>query len=91
MKVTVDLPEDIARALEDNGIDLHRQTLEAIAAEGYRTGALDENQICRLLGFESRFDVHALLKAHRVPLRYTMSDVQDDLAAHSDLGLSRRR
>jgi hypothetical protein len=91
MKVTVELPEDIRKALEDSGADIQRQTLEALAVDGYRTGALDENQVRRLLGLDSRFDVHALLKAHRVPLRYTISDLRDDLAAHSELGISHER
>lgn len=85
MEVTVHLPEDIVKALA--GQDLERQALEAIAIEGYRTGALTENQVRRLLSLESRFDVHAVLKAHRVPLRYTASDLEDDMRAHRELGL----
>jgi hypothetical protein len=46
-----------------------RHALETIAVEGYRTGALSEIQVRRLLGLETRFEVHALLKDHRVPLR----------------------
>lgn len=36
----------------------------------------------RLLGLELRFEVHALLKEHRVPLQYTASDLEDDMRAH---------
>jgi predicted HTH domain antitoxin len=86
MQVTVDLPDDISRALEDTWPDLHRQTLEAIGVEGYRTGALTESQVQRLLGFQSRFQIHALLKEHGVPLRYTIDDLENDLAAHRELG-----
>lgn len=71
MQVTLDLPDDI----------------EALAIEGYRTGALTESQVRRLLGLESRFQVHSLLKKHGVPLRYTEADLEDDLAAHRELGL----
>jgi hypothetical protein len=39
--------------------------LETVAAEGYRTGALSEAQIRRMLGLETRFEVHALFKEHR--------------------------
>lgn len=67
--------------------DLNRQALEAIAIEGYRTGALTESQIRRLLGLESRFEVHALLKEHRVALRYSMEDLEEDMAAHRELGI----
>jgi predicted HTH domain antitoxin len=87
MQVTVELPEDIVKALEGQWPDIGRQALEAIAVEGYRTGALTENQVRRLLELESRFDVHALLKAHRVPLQYTASDLEDDMRAHRELGI----
>jgi predicted HTH domain antitoxin len=87
MQVTVELPEDIVKALEGQWSDIGRQALEAIAIEGYRTGALTENQVRRLLELESRFDVHALLKTHRVPLQYTASDLQDDMRAHRELGI----
>jgi predicted HTH domain antitoxin len=87
VQVTVDLPDDISKALEERWPDLQRQTLEAIAIEGYRSGALTEYQVQRLLELDSRFEVHALLKEHRVPLRYTTSDVEDDLEAHRELGI----
>ena len=91
MKVTIDLPEDIAAALRGEWDDLPRRSLEAIAVEAYRTGVLSENQVRRLLNFESRFQVHALLKEHRVPLKYTEADVENDLAVHRDLGILRDR
>jgi hypothetical protein len=69
MRVSLDLPDDISAALEERWRDIPRHAIEALAVEGYRTGALPENQVRRLLGFESRFDMHALLKEHRVPLR----------------------
>lgn len=74
-----------------NGRIFPRQALEAIAIEGYRTGALTENQVQRLLGLDSRFQVHAVLKNHRVSLRYTAEDLEDDLTAHRELGIPRER
>ena len=91
MQVTLDLPDDISAALEEQWQDLPRQALEALAVEGYRTGALTETQVRRLLSFESRFQVHALLKEHRVPLRYSETDLEDDLAAYRELGIPRER
>ena len=67
--------------------NLPRQALEALAVEGYRTGALTEGQVRRLLNLETRFEVHALLKEHRVPLQYTEADLEADLAAHRELGI----
>jgi Uncharacterised protein family (UPF0175) len=91
MQVTIDLPDDISAALEGRWSDLPRQALEALAVEGYRTGALTEGQVRRLLVLETRFQVHALLKDHRVPLQYTAPDVENDVAAHRELGILRDR
>jgi hypothetical protein len=91
MRVTLDLPDDISAALQGSWPDVPLAALEAVAVEGYRTGALAEEQVRRLLKFDSRFQVHALLKAHQVPLRYTEADVEQDLAAHRELGVPRGR
>ena len=88
MHLTIDLPEDIGDALRGRWGDVSRHALETLAVEAYRTGGLSENQVKRLLGFESRFQVHALLKQHEVPLRYTEVDLQNDLTAHRELGIS---
>jgi predicted HTH domain antitoxin len=87
MKVTIQLPADISAALEEQWDNVPRRSLEAIAVEGYRTGALTEAQVRRLLELDTRFQVHALLKEHHVPLRYTEVDVEDDLSAHRALGI----
>ena len=87
MRVTIQLPDDISAALEERWADVPRRSLEAIAAQGYRTGALAEFQVRRLLGLESRFQVHALLKEHNVALRYTAADLEDDLQAQRELGI----
>ena len=87
MKVTIQLPEDISAALEAQWDNVTRRSLEAIAIEGYRTGGLTEAQVRRLLELDTRFQVHALLKEHHVPLRYTEADVEDDLSAHRELGI----
>lgn len=54
--------------LEDQWDDVPRRSAEAIAVEAYRTGALTESQVRKLLGLDTRFQVHALLKEHRVHL-----------------------
>jgi predicted HTH domain antitoxin len=85
MRVTIQLPDDISAVLEEQWDGVPRRSLEAIAVDAYRSGALTESRIRRLLGLESRFQVHALLKAHRVPLHYTPADLEDDLQAQRDL------
>lgn len=91
MKVTIQLPEDISAALEEQWDDVQRRSLEAIAVEGYRTNALTEAQVRRLLELDTRFQVHALLKEHHVPLRYSEADLEDDLSTHRELGILPRR
>ncbi len=87
MDVTISLPEDISESLAGQWGNVARHALETLAVEGYRTGALTEMQVRRLLGLETRFDVHALLKMHKVPLHYTEADLEEDLATHRDLGV----
>jgi predicted HTH domain antitoxin len=87
MRVTIRLPEDISAALEEQWDDVPRRSLEAIAVEGYRTGALTESQVRRLLELDTRFQVHALLKEHHVPLQYAAEDLEDDLRAQRELGI----
>jgi uncharacterized protein UPF0175 len=74
MQLTIDLPEDVTEA-------------QALAVEGYRTGALTEIGVKRLLNFDTRFHVHALLSQFRVPYRYSQADAEQDLAAHRELGI----
>jgi len=87
MKVTIDLPDDVSAALKGRWDDVPRRSLEAIAVEGYRTGALTETQVRRLLQLETRFHTHALLKEHHVPLQYTEADLEDDLRAQREIGV----
>jgi predicted HTH domain antitoxin len=87
MRVTIQLPDDISTALQEQWDDVPRRSLEAIAVEAYRTGALTESQVRRLLGLDSRFQLYALLKEHHVPLQYTSADLEDDLRAQRELGI----
>ena len=86
MKITLDLPDDVAREMGPEVQGLSRVALESIALEGYRSGRLSEEQVRRLLRFESRFDVHAFLKAHGVYLNYTQEDLEQDLATARSIG-----
>ncbi len=91
MQLTIELPEDVSEALKVQWGDLPRRTLETLAIEGYRSGALTESQIRRMLSLESRLQVHALLKRHGVPYRYSEADLAQDLETHRELGILPRR
>jgi hypothetical protein len=79
MQITLNLPEDIARHLEADGLGVTRAALEGLALEGYRSGKLSESQVRRLLEFATRYEVHGFLKEHGVPLRYSDPDLERDM------------
>ena len=91
MQLLLDLPEDISDTLRGQWGDVSQRALEVLAVEGYRSGALSEAQVRRMLGYESRFQVHALLKRHNVPYRLSTADVESDIATHRELGILTRQ
>ena len=88
MKITVELPDDVA-----NRPDPGRQALEALAIEGYRSGALTHYEASQLLQL-SRFEFDALLKRSNVDDHaYDVEDLEQDLETLERLeasGLLRR-
>jgi predicted HTH domain antitoxin len=74
MKITVDLPDDVAQR-PDPG----REALEALAIEAYRSGALTHHQASQLLRV-SRLEFEALLKRRHVEEHaYDVEDLERDL------------
>jgi predicted HTH domain antitoxin len=63
MEITIQIPDDLARLLGQGGGDLSRQTLEALAIDGYRRGSLTQLQVGQLLGL-SRIETEDLLARH---------------------------
>jgi Uncharacterised protein family (UPF0175) len=86
MEVTIHLPEDVARRLQDAWGDVPRRALEGVVLDAYQAGILGESDIRRLLGFETRFEVQDFLHAHQVPLS-TLNDLQRDRETSQRLGL----
>jgi predicted HTH domain antitoxin len=86
MEITVALPEDIAQRP-----DPAREALEALAIEGYRSGALSAYQVQRLLGLETRFQLDGFLKAHNVwEHSYGLEEFEQDRRTLDQLGKARR-
>ena len=50
------------------------------------SGALSEEEVRRVLGYETRVEVHAFLKEHGVHLHYTPSDLEEDRQTLNRLG-----
>ena len=79
MDVQLQIPDDVARVIQSEQPDLSRAALEALALEGYRSERLSEAQVRRMLGFRTRMQVHAFLKAHNVYLNYSIHELENDL------------
>ena len=78
MEITINIPDELAYQVASGGKDPARVALEALAAEGYRSELLSESALRRMLGFQSRMEVHAFLKEHGVYLHYDVSDLKHD-------------
>jgi Uncharacterised protein family (UPF0175) len=74
MRVTVDIPDDVAERLKAAGADLSRRALEAFALEEYRRGQLTKPELRRLLGFGTRDALDGFLKARDVFEPYGLDD-----------------
>jgi len=79
VNVAIELPDDIARQLETAWQDMPRRVLEAIAIEGYRSGALTRGQVQRMLHL-SWWEIETFLKERQVYLHYGEADLTDDRA-----------
>jgi hypothetical protein len=75
MRVTLDIPDDVAVRLKAAGGDLSRRALEALALEEYKRGRLTKPELRRLLGFGSRDALDGFLKAHGVFETYSLEDL----------------
>ena len=78
MDVHLEVPEEFARCLASDSKGLARAALEALAAEGVRSGKLSVFQARTLLGIQSRYEMDGFLKTHGVFLDLTLEDVQKD-------------
>jgi len=73
MEITVKLPNDLAEHKNPG-----REALEALAVEGYRSGALSHYQASQLLGL-SRFAFDAFLKERGIyEHAYSVEDLRED-------------
>jgi predicted HTH domain antitoxin len=80
MRITVDLLGDIPRR-PDRG----RVALEALAIEGYRSGALSHSEASRRVGL-SRFEFERWLHHHHIDDHpYDVEDLEQDLKTHERL------
>jgi predicted HTH domain antitoxin len=88
MRVTVEMPDQIARQWGESPDAVGRHVLEDAAIEGYRAGRLSQRQVGALLGFDY-WQTEAFLQERGVPLNYSAADLEadnvmlDNILAHS--------
>lgn len=79
MQLSVEIPDEVADAMSQDGHDPLRAALEGVAGEGYRTGTLTAYQTQKMLGFSTRYQLDGFLKSHNVMERaYSLEDLQED-------------
>jgi hypothetical protein len=78
MHIALDIPDELAPSLAP-GQDPSRAALEAFGLEAYRQRRISAFQLRTLLGIESRWDLDAFLKEHKVET-YTVEDFEKDWA-----------
>jgi predicted HTH domain antitoxin len=79
MQVTLEIPDILTEQFTAAGKDPARVVLEAVMVEGYRTHQISEGQTKRTLGYQTRMEVHDLLKQHGVELNYGVEELQQDM------------
>lgn len=78
MSVTITMPENIESHLEAEwGKDLPRRALEALAVEGYRTGALSLGEVAEMLELSIN-DADGFLKSRAITAIETLEEIESD-------------
>ena len=85
MKIWLDLPDAAVKQLAEEGRDLSRAALEALAIDAYRMDRISGHQLCQLLDIPSRHDLDGFLKHHGVPLEYSIEDFEGEGATSARL------
>jgi predicted HTH domain antitoxin len=84
MSVTIEMPEEIEQQLQKEWENLPRRALEALAVEGYRSGALTRAQVGRMINLNF-WETEAFLKEREAYLHYSEEDLEQDLVTQKRL------
>lgn len=79
MKLEIEIPDELQRALAAEWGDLPSAAREALAIESYRTGRLSLGMLAEMLGMGMGvLAADAWLAQRGVPLNYTAEDLEAD-------------
>ena len=79
VEVTIELPDSLALALGDTPQMRSRRVLECAAIQWYRSGRVSHHQVGQMLGLDY-WQTEQFLADHKVPLNYTLADLEADRA-----------
>jgi predicted HTH domain antitoxin len=83
MPVTVSISDEL---LASDSADLPRRVLEQVALAAFKSGQITTAQVRRLLGLESRLQVHEFLAAHGIPwVDYDRDELQREVETLGEL------
>jgi len=91
MRIWLDLPDEVVAQLAEQGQDLSRSALEAMAIDAYRMQRLTSHQLCQLLQIRSRDELDRFLKHHGVPFEYAFEDFEREGTTSARLWEKRQR
>ena len=86
MEVAFNIPDDLAPRVNADDNNLWRRALEAFALEEYKTGHITSEDLRRMLGYTTRYQLDGFLKSHGVFHDYTMDDFNREQETLSRLG-----
>jgi hypothetical protein len=86
MDVVIQIPDEIAAAIRNGSNDpVSRRVLELTAIQAHEADLITEYEVMELLGFEDREELYAFFKQHDVRSKYSIDDLNTDLATLSRL------
>lgn len=90
MRITVELPDELAGRIIPAGVQPERLALEDIAVEAYRARRLTEHQLAMLLGMD-RYALDGFLKERGAFLDFNAEELRREIEAGEQLWRSRER
>jgi hypothetical protein len=85
MQIMIEIPDGIAVQLAASREILTRRSLELLAVEAYRKGAIGAGTVGQMLGFGSRWDTYDFLKRENAAPPFSEADLESDRAVISTL------
>jgi predicted HTH domain antitoxin len=85
MQFTVELPDDLAPLLIQDGREPARAAVEDMALEAFRAKRLTEHQLATILGMDC-YTLDGFLKQRGIFYDYTIEDLREELEIQKKLG-----